>query len=625
MGQIVQAAAYKFGDYELDPARFELRRNGNSVKVERIPMELLILLVEKDGAVVSRQEIVERLWGKDVFVDTEHGINTAIRKIRTALKEDADRPRFVQTVPGKGYRFVGEVMNEAVVASAEPEKVAATFAEVQEGVPAVTKFGSSWKTAAIVVVAIAVAVAALLGWYQRRERSRTGNIQSIAVLPLANLSGEASQDYFADGLTDELITMLARNTSLKVVSRTSVMQYKGVGRPLREVARELGADSILEGSVSRAANEVHVTVQLIRAADDSHIWAESYDREAQTVFALPAEVAASVSKKLGAANGMGKPQRYVSPEAHDAYLRGRYFWFADNYDRALEYMKQAVQLQPDYATAWAGLADAHTVRGVAGMAPALELKGEVSSAIHKALELDDSSAEAHHAAAAYYLFLEWNWKMADAELERTLELSPQLAEAHHLRSYLMFAMNRPEEALKAQQRSTELDPFARPWALGRCYLNLRQYDAAIKELQMRRDAQPKDVVTHFFLAHAYRYKGMSKESIEEMVEGFRLAQNEKAATVALQLFERGGPKAVEEWFLNKDLARARKGYMPPVALAADYAELGRKEEALSMLEAAYRERSPQLIFLQYSPEFDSLHDDPRYRKIVKDMNMSPAY
>jgi len=615
----MQVAAYNFGDYELDPARFELRHNGDPVKLERIPMELLILLVEKDGAVVSRQEIVDRLWGKDVFVDTEHGINTAIRKIRTVLKEDAEKPKFVQTVPGKGYRFVGAVSNGELAAIPEPVRPV-------EPIPAPPTSPSRLRGKLIAAVLVTLVVlAGLIVWYRQTDKHRSTKIRSIAVLPLANLSGDPAQDYFSDGITDELITMLARNTSLRVVSRTSVMQYKGVGRPLREIARALGADSILEGSVSRAGDPVHVTVQLIRAADDSHIWAESYDRDAKAVFSLPAEIAESVGGKLGAAGSAIRAQRYISPEAHDAYLHGRYFWFAENYDRALEYMKQAVQMQPDYAAAWAGLSDSYIVRAVAGMAPAQEVRAEVFSATKKALELDEASAEAHNAMAAYYLFLEWNWKMADAESQRAIQLNPQFAEAYHLRSYILFAMNQPEESTSAQQRSTELDPFARPWALGRNYMSRRHYDAAIKELQLRKDAQPKEVWTRFTLAHTYGLKGMSKESVQEIAEGFRLSQREKVAAEVEQVFRKGGARAVSQWFLDRDLAHGRRGYVSPVGLAVDYADLGRKEEALAMLEAGYRERSAQLIFLQYMPVLDFVHDDPRYRAIVEKLSMPPAY
>lgn len=266
------ASTYNFGDFELDSARFELRRDGRALKLERIPLELLILLVERDGEVVSRQEIVERLWGKDVFVDTEHGINTAIRKIRTALREDIERPRFIQTVSGKGYRFVPE---------AKTEKAAALESEMEIGSAAETptpiqvRSNKLWQVAVIsgITVLLVAAIAFALDVAGMRDRvfasHRIGPIHSIAVLPLANLSGDASQDYYADGMTDEMITALAQNRSLRVVSRTSAMQYKGVNKPLHDIAQALGVDGVLEGSVNRSANHVHVNLQLIYAPTDT--------------------------------------------------------------------------------------------------------------------------------------------------------------------------------------------------------------------------------------------------------------------------------------------------------------------------------------------------------------------
>jgi TolB-like protein/DNA-binding winged helix-turn-helix (wHTH) protein len=609
----VQATSYKFGDFEVDSARFELRRLGHQVKLERIPLELLILLIEKDGAVVTRQEIVERLWGKDVFVDTEHGINTAIRKIRTALREDAERPRFLQTVPGKGYRFMPEIGEVAPIETSRAVEPTLVPPERR----------SRWKVLA--AAALIVVAAGLFVFYQRRATRAAGQIQSIAVLPLANLSGDPSQEYFADGVTDELITMLARNTSLRVISRTSVMQYKSARRPLRDIAKELGVDGILEGSVERLDNRVHMTVQLIHARTDTHLWAESYDRNSEQVYSLPSVISETIAQKLNASRTTAKPQRYINPEAHDAYLRGRYFWFAGMDDRAQESMKQAVKLQPDYAAAWSGLADAYIVLSISGQAPPQQIKNDVEVASRKALELDDALPEAHNSMAARYLFLDWNWKLADAESRRAIDLNPQFAEAYHLHSYILLAMNRSEESLKEQLRSTELDPFARSWALARNYLMRRQYDQAIKELIMRKDAQPKELFTRFMLTQAYSRKGMLKEAIRELEEGFRLTQNEKAAAEIEQSFQKGGAKAVDQWFLDRDLAQAKKAYVSPMKLAGDYAELGRKEETLAMLEAAYRERTPSLVFLQYTPELDFVHDDPRYRKILKDMNMEPAY
>jgi TolB-like protein/DNA-binding winged helix-turn-helix (wHTH) protein len=363
--------SYHFGEFELDRDRFELRRNGRALKLERIPLELLLLLAEKQGAVVTRQEIIDRLWGKDVFVDTEHGINTAIRKIRQALRDDPDDPRFVQTVTGKGYRFVAEKTDVSSLAAPTPaESAPAATAPIPPAEPVATppavplaapkhRFQSAAALLLILVAGTLVAVNAAGLRDRLFPATRARQIHSIAVIPLTNLSGDPSQDYFADGMTDEVITMLAKNTSLRVVSRTSAMQYKGVKRPLPDIARELGVDGILEGSIERSAKRVHMTVQLIYAPTDAHVWAESYDRDLDQAFSLPLDLSQTIAKAVQVATSPARPPRYISPEAHDAYLHGRYFWFTFNVSNTLPYFEKAIQLQPDYAAAWSGLADTY--------------------------------------------------------------------------------------------------------------------------------------------------------------------------------------------------------------------------------------------------------------------------
>src|ERR1700683_3014688 len=374
---------YKFAEFQLDCAGFELRRQGRAQKserisLERIPMELLILLLERQGSVVPRQEIVDRLWGKDVFVDTEHGINTAVRKIRQALRDDPDQPRFILTVSGKGYRFVAGDNGNRRSAAPSPSETPTALPEREPrpsgsdvpdrgSVAAVMPAVPSKRAKLAIVIAICVVVAAIFISSQRHRivrANQASQIHSIAVIPLANLSGDAAQDYFADGMTDELITALAKNRSLRVVSRTSAMQYKGINRPLPDIARELNVDGILEGSVGRTPTSMHMTVQLIYAPTDSHVWAESYDRDLNHAYSLPEELSRTIAKEVKAATSPSPAQRYISPEAHDAYLHGRYFWFTFNVPATLPYFEQAIQLQPDYAAAWSGLADTYAVDGM---------------------------------------------------------------------------------------------------------------------------------------------------------------------------------------------------------------------------------------------------------------------
>lgn len=623
----------KFGEFELDSARFELRRNGSVQKLERIPLELLILLAERDGNVVSRQEIIERLWGKDVFVDTDHGINTAIRKIRQALHDNPERPRFVQTVTGKGYRFVAETQPAngkdpaPVVNSPASSHYVAALPAPAEALP---DKPVTWRLVGVAAIALCLIAGLFLIFNVRGLRNRVatnqlGPIHSLAVLPLTNLSGDPSQDYYADGMTDELITALAENHALRVVSRTSGMQYKGVNKPLREIAQALGVDGIMEGSVNRSGNNVHINLQLIYAPTDTHMWAQSYDRDPSGALLLPQEIAQIVASVAKVASAPTKVKRYVSPEAHDAYLRGRYIWFGGNMGRSREYFEKAIQLQPDYAAAWSGLSDTYGASAVMGEAPPKEAWPKEYTAAVKALELDDSLAEAHNSMAAFYFFNAWDWKRAEAEELRAIELDPNYAEGRHLHSYILGAVNRNDESLQEQKRSSELDPFARPWALGAAYIHLRQYDAAIKALQMEDEVQPQQPMIQFCLLEAYWLKGKKKEAGKYAERMFLIGGDQPSADAVQQAFKRGVDPRLGELLLRQDEELARKRYRSPIHFAFDNAMLERKEETLRALEDGFRERDPWLVFLQKEPVFDFLHAEPRYRALVAKMGMPPAY
>jgi TolB-like protein len=566
------------------------------------------------------------LWGDDVFVDTEHGINTAIRKIRYALKDDPEQPRYVQTVTGKGYRFVATSLNGESSTRAVPEKRQPPVAVVA---PAPEKRRRTWTiatgAAVLLLIATVVIVTNAAGILDRiLGRNRVTPIHSIAVLPLENLSGDPNQDYFADGMTDELITMLAKNASLRVVSRTSAMQYKGINRPVRDIARELGVDGILEGSIARTGNRVHMNLQLIHGPSDSHIWAESYDRDLNDTFSLPSEASQAIAKAVKLPTLAAPPQPYINPLAHDAYLRGRYLWFTSfGNPNIRKYFQQAIQLQPDYAAAWSGLADSYTADAVDGLGPpgpSIEQGGE---AARKAVELDDSVPEAHQSLAAYYFFGKRDWQNTEKESLRALQLNPNFAEAYHLYSYLLVVTQRPNEALRAEERSMELDPFARPWALGLTYIQTRQIDAAINELQLRMKGQP-DGLVHLYLSQAYWLKGMWADSQRQLEEGLRLIGRTDAAAAVHNAFVTGGEKAVEEWGIRDVKARARKGYVSPMDIATRYAFLGDKENTIQYLQVALREGTTWMIFLQNEPVFDFLHSDPRYRSIVRELGLPPA-
>ncbi|HKR85183.1 MAG TPA: hypothetical protein VJS37_13580, partial [Terriglobales bacterium] len=477
-------------------------------------------------------------------------------------------------------------------------------------------------TAVFVVVSCAILVLNVAGLRDRVfAKQQVAPIHSIAVLPFENLSGDPSQDYYADGMTDEIITVLAQNRSLHVISRTSAMQYKGASKPLREIAQSLGVDGILEGSVNRSGNSVHLNLQLIYAPTDTHVWAHSYDRDLNSAMSLPEELSQTIAAAAKVESIRAKLQRNINPEAHDEYLRGHYLWYSMDNENSRKHLERAIQLQPDYPAAWSGIADdyiASVVEGLAPPEPAMQKGGE---AARKALELDDTVAEAHNSLAAFYLFGKWDWRSAEKESRRALGLNPNLAEAHHLYSWVLVVAHRLDEAVQEEKRAMDLDPFSEPWALGLVYLQTGQIDAAISELQVRTKAQP-NIVGFYTLAGAYWLKGMWKESQQNFEEGLRLSDGPKVATAAHHAFETGGERAVEEWSVKAITAHSRKSYVPPFDIASRYACLRDKENTLKYLETAFQEHSAWLVFIQNEPVLDFLHSDERYQAIVTKMGLA---
>lgn len=618
---------------ELDLCRYELRVDGNPVRLEKIPMELLIFLVENRDNLVNREAIVERLWDKNVYLDTEQGINTAIRKIRHALGDDPEQAKYLQTVVGKGYRFIGPVtlIGNGDVAkngkgdAARDESVAFPVQPSEEAVaPGIRRTLAIPALVAALFVVAAILLGIKLGSGKKGSHSNPA-IRSIAVLPFENLSGDPGQDYLADGVTDELITALAKNSGLRIISRTSVMRYQKVHRPLPDIARELGVDAILEGSAGRFGTRVHINAQLIYAPSDTHVWAESYDRDANDVFSLQGELAQSIAQQVGlTASASPHFFRQINPEAHDTYLMGRYYWFAGNYDKSREYFQNAIRLQPDYAAAWSGVADSFIGPAVSGEAPAANAAAYGEPAAQKALELDDSSPEAHFAMASVYYFLRWDWPNAERESRRGVEINPRLAETHHLRALILQTLERTDEALQEQKVGMELDPFARPDAMALGLIHARKFDAAVNEARSRSEAQPDNAQLHDMLCSAYMHNGMEKEAAEQWEAALQLSGDKEGALAVHKAFRQGGLKAVHEWQLRTFNEKSRKGYVAHLDFAAIYAHLRRKDEALHHLELAYQEREPWLVQIQNMPSFDFLHSEPRYQMIVKKMEFPKA-
>jgi len=611
---------FRFGEFEVDLRSRELRRESVSVRLPDQSFEVLVMLLERPGELVAREEIQKRLWSADTFVDFDHGLNNAVNRLRDALGDSAEAPRFVETLPRRGYRFIGMV--EGISQDSQVQ----ARGDVLPGTATVPRSSGAWRRVYrwVVIVAGLTALIAVIRW--RVGAAPHSAIHALAVLPFQNFSGDENQDYFADGMTDELITMLAKNSGLRVISRTSVMRYKKVQPPIREIANELGADGILEGSVARHGNRVHVTAQLIYAGSDTHVWAESYDRDLTDISSLQNELAQTIARQVGlTVSAPSRAEKPIIPEAHDAYLMGRYYWFAENYKKSQPYFQKAIELQPDYAAAWSGLADSYVASAVMGEARATDVMHQGEEAARKAVALGDSLAEAHNSIAGYYYFLRWDWQRAERESARAVELNPSYAEAHRLRGYILETLNRTEESLEERKKAMELDPFSRPWALAQALLHARQFDVALSEARARSEAQPDNASLRAMLVDAYVQKGMEKEAAQEWEAALQLAENQEAALEVHRAFEQGGLKAVFKWKLTDLREQVDRGeYIPPLELADAYASLKLRNDTLQQLEQAYQEHDPWLVHLHTNPTYDFLHSDPRYQAIVKKIGLPAA-
>lgn len=604
----------------------QLCKNGIKKGLPQQPIRLLIMLLERPGEVVKREELRGRLWPADVFVDFDHGLNKSIQRLREALSDSADSPLYIETIPRTGYRFIAPIRRERQRPAGEADTEMPRGPGGVEAPSVIVKGPAKLKVHWAAIAVCAIALAAVGAWLTGRRIHAAEPIRSLAVLPLDNLSGDAGQDYFADGMTDELTTMLAKDSTLRIVSRTSAMQYKGAHRPLRQIAQALGVDGIVEGSVERSGDKVHMTLQLIQGSSDTHLWAESYDRDANDLVSLPDEAAMAIAKRTNSTVPNHVQVRYVNPEAHDAYLHGRYLWYSFKYADAAKYFSKAIELQPDYALAWAGISSYYGAGMADGLLdPRTAGPAEVAAA-EKAVALDDSLPWAHLSLCAAFYFADWDWARADRECLRAIELDPEFAEAYRLRGKILSTTNRHEEAIAVTEKGMALDPFARPWFMAYICLLARQYDTALVEARQRLESNPHNSSTLYILASIYRCKGMDGEATKAWEEALIAAGNRADAAAIRRAFERGGYPAVLRWNIANMEKQSLKHYVSPVDLALQYAQLGQREETLRYLEEGYRQHSPELLEgLQSDPAYDFLHSDPRYGSIIKGMGLPPAY
>ena len=622
----------RFEDYELDPTVFELRRAGSVVRLERIPFQLLLHLAQSRERVVTREEILEAIWGKNVFVDADNSINTAVRKIRQALKDDPDNPRYVRTVPGRGYRFAAEI---APAPAALPPPRQEVAAPPPPGPPARGKPMPRWIIFGVLAAVLIVAALVARPHVLRPSGAASPKIM-IVVLPFLNLSNNPQEDFFADGMTEEMITQLGSldPQRLGVIARTSSMQYKGAHKSAEQIARELGVKYLLEGSVRREGERVRVTAQLIQASDQTHVWAGDFDRDQSGVLKLQSDVALAISSKIDLT--LSPPARArlseapaLNAPAHEAYLQGLHDWDLRTKPaavRAIAEFQHAIALDPNYAPAHAALARAYSLAPVVDAMSSMESMPKAKEAALHAIALDPSLATGHTTLGFVKAHYEFDWTGAQREYLRALDLNPNDAYAHmfYSNSYLS-PLGRHAEAIEEMQKAIAIDPFSAPVEsfLGRTYIWSRQYDKALAQFRKCAEMFPGFAIDHERIAQLHAFMGRFDDAISEDTKARLLSgEDQKSALQKEAALRHAWATSGPQGYWKKLLELTRMPDNPPetylslVGTATIYVQLGEKSKALECLEEAYEQRSLAMTEIAIEPAFDSLRSDAKFQNLL---------
>jgi TolB-like protein/DNA-binding winged helix-turn-helix (wHTH) protein len=599
------ARVYHFEDFAVDARTGELTHAGRRTPLRDQSLQLLLALLERPGELITREELTERLWPSGTFVDFDRGLNKVVNHLREALGDSAEQPRFVETLPRKGYRFIAPVTGTADDVEAAP----AAPAQRPRTRP---------RLLALLAGALAIALAAGIGaWRWIANPSPAPRIAALAVIPLQNLSRDPDQQYFADGLTDALITDLAKSGDVRITSRTSVMRYLGSKKTIREIGHELNVDAVVEGTVTRDGKRVRVTAQLIQVSTDMHLWADAYERDMSEILELQRALASDIARRI---NIFLKPldrARTVDPEAYGLYLKGRYAFYEytdAGWQEAIRDFNRVVAIDPRFAPAYAGLAETYVVAGAYGAIPTKEALTRGKAAAAKALQLDDGLASAHYVLATAHAWYDWDWAGAEREFRRGLELNPQDALGRNWHGGYLSLLGRHDEAIAEHERARQLDPLSLivNANLTRALYWARRYDEAIVQARKTLELDRDFGVALFWLEGALRHRGL----MEEAVALRQAAAPPERAPVIARTFQRAGFQAL----LRESAERfKRAGFLTTAARC--YAQIDEKGEALTLLEECVRRRCSDVVSLNVEPDFDGLRDDPRFEQLQRQVGL----
>jgi len=612
----------------------ELWKQGRKVRLEGQPVQILLCLLENPGELVTRDELRQRLWPADTYGNFEDGLNAAVKRLRQALNDSAGNPRFIETLPRRGYRFLAPVQAvnapEDVPSSTEtpPTGPAPEPGELPE-----TKgvlWSPLWKRSGL---ALLLVLGISTVWMLRPKNGPSLVIRSLAVLPMENLSHDPTQDYFADGMTDELITELGQISELRVISRTSAMAYKGVRKSLPQIAQELNVDAVVEGTVLRSGDQVRIAAQLIQAPADKHLWAQSYEGDVHQTLALQRQVARAIAEQIQVEltsheRDVLKSVKTVNPDAYEAYLKGRYFWnkrTADDMKNAIDYFKQAIEKDPNYAQAYAGLADSYALAGdwQYGVLTPREAYPKAKAAATKAIALDSTLGEAHISLAWCMDGFDWNWDSAGKEFTRGIELSPSYATGHHWYGWHLAALGRHDEAIAELEKAGTLDPLSLIIGadLAEELLIAHRYDESVKQSLKTMNMDPFFALTHYVLGEAFVQKHKYNEGIAELHKATELSQRSTAFNANLAYaYALSGRRNEAVKILNDLKNQSQNGLSNAPEIALVYVGLDQKDQAMAWLEKAYAERLNPGVLMR--PAFDPLRADPRFQGLLHRIGLS---